>query len=76
MSRKFGLKAIKLAALLVAAPMLVLATGCSEECLDKYDCAPKATVQADGGFDLWTCSANKCVKGTPTSSDTGSDAGP
>jgi hypothetical protein len=75
---------IKIATLALVATLSVLVSGCTAECVDKYDCRPCerndagqvtqsygcSSVAKTG--ELWTCVASVCKQGNP---DPGGDAG-
>lgn len=54
---------------LFAVPFVFLASGCTQECVDLFDCADKAKETGQA----MTCVANKCTPATP--SNTGGGAG-
>lgn len=66
-----------------ALAMGLLFTGCSEECVDQFDCASKKGTPPEG--QRWVCESNSCVArdvtspgtgdGTDAGTDSGTDAG-
>jgi hypothetical protein len=59
-----------LAAASAVASFSLFISGCSPECVDKFDCASKAKAGED-----YTCTANKCVIGSPGKLDAGLPTG-
>ncbi len=56
-------------AVLTAAGLALVVTGCSPECVDKYDCQNSNTTLAKDV--VWSCVNNKCQKTAAQVTDAG-----